>query len=574
MYRHRKTKRREWIHIGLGIHSRRETSHDHSNNNNDHPYYYNNDHTNNYNDHTDNYTPPTTTTTPRTLQQQRTTTNNRTTTQRDTHTHHGQLQQHHGQLQQHHGQLQQHHGQLQQHHYNNRTTTTTPLATTTTPPTTTTTPPTTTTTTAPHTTKTTTSTLSKTSENQGNSSNQSIGSISVENPEQNLICKHNQMIFKFKPTFKHNVTIRKMSLRDQACRFRYDKTSGEYQTATAYTMCGTTMVEERRHILFKNLVRVTYVNNEIEANPLIERIEYYYIGLECRIRKNYLKTLKGQHNDSHIPGDGGIVVGPQTLHIDEYKEANASFRIDFQVYKSLAYDDSYGTEEFPIYLQVSHRIYFELSLDKKNLSVIPHNCYATKTPSYLADPKYYFIEKRCEKDETYRRHHHQQKQQVNQNKFRFSIEAFNFKDSDSIFVHCESYVCQDTSKENCQFGCPASNGRSKRDGIALGEIDEEIFMTSTLEIKIAEPTFHNYPTNNQNHDTNNRIKKPTRTQASYNNNNDTTESAGDKNTTLLYLQIPIVLLIIVLAFVLFKYVQRRRARNAETFDQVPLNQSM
>eukprot|EP00111_Clytia_hemisphaerica_P016625 TCONS_00049292-protein len=377
------------------------------------------------------------------------------------------------------------------------TTTTTPLATTTTPPTTTTTPPTTTTTTTPHTTKTTTSTLSKTSENQGNSSTQSLGSITVENPEQNLICKHNQMIFKFKPTFKHNVTIRKMSLRDQACRFRYDKTSGEYQTATAYTMCGTTMVEERRHILFKNLVRVTYVNNEIEANPLIERIEYYYIGLECRIRKNYLKTLKGQQNDSHIPGDGGIVVGPQTLHIDEYKEANASFRIDFQVYKSLAYDDSYGTEEFPIYLQVSHRIYFELSLDKKNLSVIPHNCYATKTPSYLADPKYYFIEKRCEKDETYRRHHHQQKQQINQNKFRFSIEAFNFKDSDSIFVHCESYVCQDTSKENCQFGCPASNGRSKRDGIALGEIDEEIFMTSTLEIKIAEPTFHNYPTNNQ-----------------------------------------------------------------------------
>ena len=74
--------------------------------------------------------------------------------------------------------------------------------------------------------------------------------------------------------------------------------------------------------------------------------------------------------------------------------ANASFRIDFQVYKSLQYNHSYGREEFPIYLAISNRIYFEVGIDKKDLSILPRSCYATKTQSYQDEPKYHLIQDR------------------------------------------------------------------------------------------------------------------------------------------------------------------------------------
>ena len=75
-------------------------------------------------------------------------------------------------------------------------------------------------------------------------------------------------------------------------------------------------------------------------------------------------------------------------------ENNGTFRIDFQVYKSLSYNHSYGREEFPIYLAISNRIYFEVGIDKENLHILPRTCYATKTQSYQDEPKYYLNEDR------------------------------------------------------------------------------------------------------------------------------------------------------------------------------------
>ena len=83
-----------------------------------------------------------------------------------------------------------------------------------------------------------------------------------------------------------------------------------------------------------------------------------------------------------------------TLPIYQFLGANASFRIDFQVYKSLQYSHSYGREEFPIYLAISNRIYFEVGIDKKDLRILPRSCYATTTQSYQDEPRYYLIENR------------------------------------------------------------------------------------------------------------------------------------------------------------------------------------
>ena len=74
--------------------------------------------------------------------------------------------------------------------------------------------------------------------------------------------------------------------------------------------------------------------------------------------------------------------------------STGSFKINFQVYKSHLYNHSYGVEEFPIYLGLSNRIYFELSMDQPDLTLIPHECYATQERSYLSGPRYHLIEER------------------------------------------------------------------------------------------------------------------------------------------------------------------------------------
>ena len=64
---------------------------------------------------------------------------------------------------------------------------------------------------------------------------------------------------------------------------------------------------------------------------------------------------------------------------------------------------------------------------------------------------------RCPKDQTYVEH------MQDENTYRFSIQAFTFKDGqDSIYVHCKSYVCQNTSNELCNFGCNKNDNSDDR----------------------------------------------------------------------------------------------------------------
>lgn len=79
------------------------------------------------------------------------------------------------------------------------------------------------------------------------------------------------------------------------------------------------MHEESDHILFKNIARIYYVADG-DDNPLVERVMRYFIGLECRVNKTYVNSLKGKADS----GDSGV--GPQTVHIDEYA---GQFRLNY-----------------------------------------------------------------------------------------------------------------------------------------------------------------------------------------------------------------------------------------------------
>eukprot|EP00111_Clytia_hemisphaerica_P016624 TCONS_00049290-protein len=370
---------------------------------------------------------------------------------------------------------------------------------------------------------------------------------SPQNKSNLLQCYHDHMRFTM-PNFKNqNIQIKKVTLNDDSCRLIYNKSGGNFFISTQYGQCKTTMKEEREFILFKNIVRVHFVKVEKE-NSLIERSRIYFVGLECRMRKRNINTIKGKRKEAD-----GILVGPQTLEINEYARNNASFEINFQVYKSDAYDHPYGTEEFPIHLPISKRLYFELALSRSDeMKIIPQSCWATSDRSYLSQARYYIIEERCPKDLTYQKHNQKGDNEENDQKFRFSIETFHFKEKkqESIFVHCESYVCR--NRNDCKFRCPNSvlsrNRRDVNGGTVTGMGNTETFMTSTLEINIEElPSAED------------------------------TTITGHKSgsqTMLMYMQIPIALCIIGIIFGLWKYRQGRSTRKEVVEENLILEREM
>jgi len=353
--------------------------------------------------------------------------------------------------------------------------------------------------------------------------------LSGKHPKQ-LSCGHQHMQFHFKPNFKKGIEIKKVRMSHDSCKLSYNNTHGYYIT-TSYTECGTTMHENDKHIVFKNIVRISFINKNT-TNRLIERVFSYNIGLECHFNKSYVNTIKGKRE-----GDDGIVVTAQSVQIDEYSRSNSSFAIQFQVYKSSQYKDSYGTEEFPIYLAITRRMYFEIALTGDDFKVIPLSCWATKERSYLSQPRYYMIKDRCPQDGTYQKHGDGNK------KFQYSIEAFNFKDgSDSIYIHCESFVCSDKKDPNCQFGCKngISNSRNKRsiEETTSSFANNESYMTSTLEIK---------------------IKNQYKVTANQKMQNDEQEDDEDGiPSSVIYMQIPIALIIIAIIAIAWRCMKKRR----------------
>jgi len=338
-----------------------------------------------------------------------------------------------------------------------------------------------------------------------------------------LKCEPDKMMYTFEA--KKGAKIDKITMLHSYCEMKKQGNTDVYKITVAHNKCGAVFEEESEHIVIKNVAQVYFIN-ETTSNELITRAKALNIGLECRFDKNAINTLKGVQKDD----PGLIVVGPQFVQVTDYARGvfNGSFRIDFEVFKSLLYNHSYGTQEFPIHVSLKNRIYFQISLDQKDLRVVPQNCYATKTKNYLDTVRHYLIQDRCGKDTTYAQHKQEK------NLFRFSVQAFGFKDGqNSIFVHCHTYVCMNQTNPKCRFGCGGGASRGRRSIQEQGEV--EGFMTSTLEIKIDE-----YQNTNKIEGEQKSIKEESSTQI------------------LMYLQIPIAILIIAIAVIAWRCVQQRR----------------
>ena len=128
----------------------------------------------------------------------------------------------------------------------------------------------------------------------------------------NLVCDHDRMTFTFKPRFADSVQIEKVSLAHDYCKMVYNATTDEYRVISAYDDCGTVTHEENEDILFKNYARIVYKNKTMQSS-LIERKEIYTIGLECRLNKKSINTIKGMRED-----EAGMVISPQSYEINDY----------------------------------------------------------------------------------------------------------------------------------------------------------------------------------------------------------------------------------------------------------------
>jgi len=353
-----------------------------------------------------------------------------------------------------------------------------------------------------------------------------------------LKCSHDTMQFFLNPEYYTEKEIDRITLDRESCRLVYNRTTELYQTTTPYNECGTVLSENNHYVIYSNFAKVFFKSNEPDDGSMITRADFNNVALECRMLKTATKTLKGKRED------GGLVIGTQSVDVHDRAKGVGNFKIDFQVFKSSLYNYSYGTEEFPIVTTLSNRMYFELSLNKRGLKLVPQNCYATMQRSYQSQPRYFLIQDRCPKDKTYQRH-----RQVD-NVFQFSVQVFNFKQgTDSIYVHCETYVCKNKDHEKCQFGCHNNNNNNNNNGRKRRnvEVREEIegFMTSTLEIKIQGE-----------HVTSTTTIESESSVASSNN-----KGSKSSLTYLYYLQIPAAVLIIAIAWLIWSVIKRNRRNN-------------
>ena len=83
------------------------------------------------------------------------------------------------------------------------------------------------------------------------------------------------------------------------------------------------MQEESSDIIFKNVAIVTKNDDTEPKDSLITRVQTYNIGLECRLPKTSVHTIKGK-------GEDNVIEGLQTLKIHSYasKLRNLSTSLD------------------------------------------------------------------------------------------------------------------------------------------------------------------------------------------------------------------------------------------------------
>lgn len=285
--------------------------------------------------------------------------------------------------------------------------------------------------------------------------------------KHHLICADDQMSFYINREYYPKSDIERIHLEYNWC-IPTEKNNLLVIDAP-YNQCGTTMEETEEHIVYKNVASMYFGN---ETNGIVRPLEKK-IELVCRMKKKNKQTI------------GVKRLAPQSIvAVDPYR-SYGTFTIDFNLYQSMRFIQTYTKKDFPIIVGSTERIYLEIAMNKRNkkrLRMIPQNCYATIEPDVDATVRHNIIEDRCPKDKTLVVH------KMNAQQFQYSIAVFDFKKSaGGIYIHCETFICHNNTDERCTFGCNKKT-RSRREAI-VGRFGTYLTSSYYINIKADESSY-------------------------------------------------------------------------------------
>ncbi|CAH1246669.1 PRSS12 [Branchiostoma lanceolatum] len=246
------------------------------------------------------------------------------------------------------------------------------------------------------------------------------------------------------------VNVNSMRLLDGICQPTLRE--GELIFETGFTACGTvrqTNLENDRYI-FINEARA----EQETLNNGVVRGTAFRQSFQCEFLHQF-EISQGREVLHNIPSPSVEVVNA----------VDGVLTINMNMYPSEDFSSPFDSDDFPVMVTSSDRLYFGLRLvtDLSVLELFTERCVATPTMDPDGSPQINIIQDGCKIEPTLEK----DTERSNDMAEYFSVAAFSFlnaDDSSMVYFHCTMLVClKDDPTSRCKEGCIPATRRKRAD---------------------------------------------------------------------------------------------------------------
>ncbi|XP_067840455.1 uncharacterized protein [Heptranchias perlo] len=275
----------------------------------------------------------------------------------------------------------------------------------------------------------------------------------------------------------------KLVLRDGKCQpreFDHDKALFQFHVDS----CGTTRTIKGNYLIYEN--EVSYPRELIPVDfPVITRDPDYRLTVSCRYKIN--NTLALGFVKGYQKGTGHNSTANRLQIVRGHKKPRHTWNIHSRIYKSVDYLDFYKDDEYPVVVNWTESLYFEVELlnhkDPQMYLLLDH-CWMTTTPDHNSPPEWHIIQAGCEnKEEMFVAVFHPVPNRIqdSQHLKRFEVKTLKLSPAEQtvlpkkVYFHCSVGICankQQATNYSCNGQCiPGKLGQdSLQDYVSLGEV--------------------------------------------------------------------------------------------------------
>ncbi|XP_059837756.1 uncharacterized protein LOC132400621 isoform X1 [Hypanus sabinus] len=275
----------------------------------------------------------------------------------------------------------------------------------------------------------------------------------------------------------------KLVLKDGKCQpkeFGHRKALFEFSIDS----CGTTRTIHGNHLIYEN--EVSYPREAIPIDfPVITRDPDYRLTVLCQYEVNDTLAVgivkRYQKVSWHRGNSVQIVRGA--------KKPRHTAELLSRIYKTADYLDFYKDEEYPVTVNWTQILYFEVEfMNNKDhqTDVLLDNCWLTTTPDRNSLPRWYIIQAGCEsKEEMFVAAFHpvSNTMQYSHQLKRFEVKIQELPPAEQtvlpkkVYGHCSVVICRNNPDTNssCDGQCTVSKGQNSnldmhKEYMSLGEV--------------------------------------------------------------------------------------------------------